>query len=183
MARTSRPSRYAIAQYWAQHEHRFVCDLGEPECFACGYWNEHWDDKKSPRERWNRARLERAHIIADSIGGSCEVENFLLLCRQCHREAPMTNSRELMLAWARNREAHISKIFRELSFALPRAGVTEKDIERFDALDHKLFRRRFKKHLRQLQFDRHPHQFGLMGDCDTAACVLKDFITQETNRN
>src|ERR1700722_20080456 len=177
MVRTSRPSRFAIACYWAQHERRFVCDLNEPECFAWGYWNERWDDKKSPSERWDRSRLERAHIIADSIGGSCEVQNFLLLCRQCHREAPMKNSRELMLAWARNREAHISKIFREFKFALPRAGVTEQDIEKLDALDYKTFASAFKKHLRRRQFDRHPHQFGLLGDCDAAAWICRDFIT------
>jgi hypothetical protein len=181
MPQKNKPSRFAIARYWAEHEHRFVIDLGEPSCFACGYWNERWDDRKTASERWNRARLERAHIIADSIGGSCEISNFLLLCRKCHQEAPMTNSRDLMLAWARNREAYISRLFRESQFTVSNVGITEQDLEKYSGLNDQVFLRKFKQHLKRLRFDRHPHQFGLMGDCDATAWILKDFISQQSD--
>lgn len=43
--------------------------------------------------------------MADYIGGSNHVMNFLLLCKRCHLEAPMTNDREVMLNWAKRRES------------------------------------------------------------------------------
>ena len=92
---TRKTTRFQIAQYWAQNwtteTAKFVVDLGEPSCFACGYYDEDWDERLDIAERWNKSGLHRAHIIADNIGGKDEPENYLLLCEHCHIQAPMTN--------------------------------------------------------------------------------------------
>jgi len=171
------PSRFSIATYWAKREPKFVIDLGEPSCFACHYFQEHWDEPNTMQERWNKARLERAHIVADSIGGSVDVENFVLLDRQCHREAPMTNSRELFLQWVHNRESWLSRCFRDWTLAFQRAGITEAALSKIDFRDYTNFQKRFSEHLRRCRFDKHPQLLGLPGDGDTVALILKDFLT------
>jgi hypothetical protein len=94
----SLPSHYAIALHWrSQPLERerlpYVVDIGEPSCFACGWYPSDWDREKDLRKRWSQAGLERAHIIARSMGGSNrEPGNFVLLCKECHPKAPMTGT-------------------------------------------------------------------------------------------
>jgi hypothetical protein len=167
----NRPSRFLIAMHWAKREFRFVIDSGEPACFACGYYEEHWDRPDDVKQRWNGAQLERAHILAESIGGSPDVENFLLLCRQCHRDAPMTNTPNLLLNWARNRESWLSRSARECSLAIKRIGIAEEDLQNIRW--HEISKD-FKAHLLHRQFSIHPHSSDISGD--TVALILKDFL-------
>lgn len=86
------PSKWNIAQHWTNSPDRArfaprLYDLGEPCCFACGWYSEHWD-KTTARASWERAKLERAHIVPSSLGGSDELDNLLLLCAPCHEESP-----------------------------------------------------------------------------------------------
>jgi len=118
------PSRKRIAEYWCSEEalHELVMfpalltDPEEPECQACGYYAVSWPN-------WNSSKLERAHILARSAGGSWDTSNFLLLCRSCHQEAPMTNDRNHMLQWAQTRPSHFSAEFDKLSIELSALGV------------------------------------------------------------
>jgi hypothetical protein len=63
-------------------------DRSKPQCFACQL---RFDD-------WRRG-LERAHIVAASSGGDDTASNYVLLCSDCHLDAPMTNHVDWMLEW------------------------------------------------------------------------------------
>ena len=43
--------------------------------------------------------LEMCHIIAKQFGGSDKVDNFVLLCKPCHKEAPDFNQKDKMWDW------------------------------------------------------------------------------------
>ena len=93
--RPTPPSAQAIAEYWdtrgleesdpiKQSRWNPMTDVGEPSCQGCGCWNPSWDEKPIEK-RWNHASgLEKAHIVAFSLGGSNEPSNYLMLCRFCH---------------------------------------------------------------------------------------------------
>ena len=44
----------------------------------------------------NTKRLERCHIIPDSLGGLNKPENLVLLCNFCHNEAPDVLDKDIM---------------------------------------------------------------------------------------
>lgn len=93
MSEDSRPSRWAIVEHWAGSADRerfapHLYDLGEPSCFACGWYRERWDKPKTASARWNASGLERAHIVPDSLGGLGTPENMVLLCKPCHVDSP-----------------------------------------------------------------------------------------------
>ena len=44
-------------------------------------------------------RLERCHIIPHSLGGKDIPSNYVLLCNQCHQEAPNVNDSKHMFEW------------------------------------------------------------------------------------
>lgn len=103
--RHSPPSRFSIAEYWHRTEPDWIESLDLPCCFACKYdWLRHPVGEHQAKAAWNRSRLDRAHIRAESCGGSFEVSNFLLLCSRCHRESPMLSKPDAMLQWAKSRE-------------------------------------------------------------------------------
>ena len=91
----SRPSHIAIAKY-CRDNYDLMIDLGEPACMACGKFRESskWED------------YERAHIIADMIGGTMEPSNFLLLCKACHALMPNVPDKEYTLKWCRETPNH-----------------------------------------------------------------------------
>jgi hypothetical protein len=110
-------TRWEIAKHWSENwtneTAKFVTDLGEPSCFACGYYDVKWDNPRVGAEkRWNNSGLERAHIVADKIGGADSPENMLLLCTRCHRQAPMTNDPRIIITWASKRDAHRAMVAR-----------------------------------------------------------------------
>jgi len=128
------PSPLTIVQHWTTQQcvepalagRQIVED--EPACFACGY-EVGW-------KSWNKTRLERAHIIAHSIGGSDnDPNNFLLLCRKCHAAAPMTNMREPLLEWVANRPSFLSTLVRDMEAAFTAYGVTKEQLEEVIAKD------------------------------------------------
>jgi len=82
---TSKPE---IAKYWAEHApYDVFADWADAErlCWRCKY------DR----------RLERCHIVPDSMGGNDEPANLVLLCNQCHREAPNHKNPYYMWIWLR----------------------------------------------------------------------------------
>lgn len=110
--RKSSPTKAAIAKYWkglCLEYFDYLMDWGEPSCWACGRWDHHYDvdlEKVNDVFRaWNAASyLERCHIMPRSLNGcNCEA-NFVLLCRDCHKESPDTKDLKLFQRWVRNRE-------------------------------------------------------------------------------
>ncbi|AXB43979.1 HNH endonuclease [Amycolatopsis albispora] len=82
-------SHKQIVDYWAavEDESGLAVDWAEAHerCWRCGY----------------RSRLERCHIIPDSLGGRASPDNLVLLCGRCHREAPNHAEPEYMWRWLR----------------------------------------------------------------------------------
>lgn len=93
MSEDPMPSRWTIVEYWASSPDRGrfarrLLDVGEPCCFACGWYREGWDEPKTASARWNKTGLERAHIVPNSLGGASMPDNLVLLCKPCHIDSP-----------------------------------------------------------------------------------------------
>lgn len=76
-----------IISYWAGHvdESNLGTDFADAHerCWRCG---------------WKR-KLERCHIIPKSLGGNDTPGNLVLLCHQCHLEAPNCKDPSAMWEW------------------------------------------------------------------------------------
>lgn len=66
------------------------------ECWACG-------DERA---------LEKAHIVAHAAGGTSDPDNYLLLCRECHKEQPDGASYDAQLRWLFTHETYIDRWLR-----------------------------------------------------------------------
>lgn len=77
-----------IVDYWSgnQDESGLSVDWAEAEslCWRCA----------------QKRNLQRCHIIPRSLGGTEEPSNLVLLCAQCHSEAPNVNDPEFMCAYS-----------------------------------------------------------------------------------
>lgn len=78
-----------IVEYWSKHQDE--CGLSvdwreaHERCWRCGY----------------KKRLQKCHIIPDSLGGKDEPSNLVLLCARCHIDAPNVESKTFMWDWVR----------------------------------------------------------------------------------
>lgn len=103
------PKKGDIFEYWIDWLIENGFDLGEPSCWACGWWWGTKYDNKNPdaplteiKKIWNEVKpLQRCHIIPKSLGGNDETSNLFLMCRECHDRAPNTISRETFIRWAK----------------------------------------------------------------------------------
>lgn len=113
------PTKWQLAQHWAGSAERetyapMLQDIGEPCCFACGWYSERWD-KATPKASWERATLERAHIVPRSLGGADDASNVILLCNPCHQDSPDWRDPGEMARWIAERPDRSSKEVEELS--------------------------------------------------------------------
>ncbi|MEV8425418.1 HNH endonuclease [Streptomyces niveus] len=106
------PSKWKIAQHWNESPRRedFAPHLllDEPCCFACGWFSERWK-RATAQASWQRANLERAHLIPSSLGGPDDASNLLLLCKPCHQESPDWMDPEQMARWIATRDERPSR--------------------------------------------------------------------------
>ncbi|WP_142264786.1 HNH endonuclease [Streptomyces sp. SLBN-115] len=106
------PSKWKIAEHWNESPRRgdFAPHLflDEPCCFACGWFSERWR-RATPKASWQRANLERAHIIPSSLGGPDDASSLLLLCKPCHQESPDWMDAEQMARWIATRDDRPSR--------------------------------------------------------------------------
>lgn len=110
----SKPTKRAVARYWAFDCHdrlnaysHLIVDWGEAQCQACAYRPASHSQFDGSPTSWTKAKfLERAHIKAESLGGSDDPSNFLLLCKTCHAESPDVGNEDLILQWAVDRPHH-----------------------------------------------------------------------------
>jgi hypothetical protein len=113
------PTKWQLAQHWYASPDRatfarWLEDLATPCCFACGWFSEHWV-KATPKASWERAALERAHIVPASLDGPDDASNVLLLCAACHRDSPDWHKPDEMARWIAERPQRASKEVEELS--------------------------------------------------------------------
>ncbi|WP_033410229.1 HNH endonuclease signature motif containing protein [Rudaea cellulosilytica] len=117
-------SHREIVDYWAQHQDEcgLSVDWSEAEklCWRCAH----------------KRMLQRCHIVPRALGGDESPGNLVLLCAQCHAEAPNVADTEFMWVWLR---AHAvacygtywqERGFREYEFIFrekPFAGITHSD--------------------------------------------------------
>lgn len=91
-----------------------IIDWEEQHCWACGkrlpshnIKYRGWLNNENYNSIWNDEAvdecLQRAHIIADSLGGAPVESNLFLLCPQCHFESPDTTSRQMFFKWVYDR--------------------------------------------------------------------------------
>lgn len=144
------PTKSSIAAYWAEQEiegnplvekinHSISGDWGEPNCWACGIGpsfctpfmqsacDVDYREGESIYKCWNRAKfLERCHIVPDSRGGSNDVSNFLLLCKECHKEAPDCTNPAFMKMYVINKECRFLQESDFIkNFVLKQCGMSE----------------------------------------------------------
>jgi len=130
-------SKIAMAQAEGQNKRitANICDWGEPCCWACGYYKEgekyvYKDTDKSVYKCWDRADfLERAHIIPFSISKDNSPENFVLLCKECHRKNPNLASYETYQVWLNSVESWTDRQFREMREAFTAYDISKEQID------------------------------------------------------
>ncbi|VDN46675.1 HNH endonuclease [Petrocella atlantisensis] len=88
-----------IVDYWFTNidESDFSVDASEAleRCWRCGY----------------KRKLQRCHIIPDSLGGKDEPSNYVLLCERCHIDNPNVNDTEIMWDWLKAYKVSIYDTF------------------------------------------------------------------------
>ena len=97
MTKRKMPSPAAIFDYWIDNKQFMDLDIfifSRLQCMACGF------------NHRNGTNLDRAHIVARDHGGSDDVSNIHLLCRNCHIESESL-SEEYYWKWfkTKNRDA------------------------------------------------------------------------------
>ncbi|SEQ69747.1 hypothetical protein SAMN05216188_104353 [Lentzea xinjiangensis] len=80
-------SNRQIVDHWAQHASGVAVDWDQAHerCWRCGY----------------RAELEKCPIVPESLGGTDTVDNLVLLCGRCGREAPVHQDPGYLWRWLR----------------------------------------------------------------------------------
>lgn len=85
--KTIKTTAKQIVNYWKEHltDHMIGVEWEDATeyCWRCGY----------------KRRLQRCHIIPDSLGGRDEPSNMVLLCETCHNEGPNVDDPEIMWEW------------------------------------------------------------------------------------
>ncbi|MGK7942775.1 MAG: HNH endonuclease [Crocosphaera sp.] len=127
------PTTSEILNYWKERIwdlEGFFIDLGEPTCWVCGEdWNCRYDIKNSNasyEKAWEKAPLQRCHIIPRSLGGSNEPSNLFLMCKECHDLAPNTSHPEIFFQWARQQSVWERNGY-QIKQALTSFDVSEND--------------------------------------------------------
>lgn len=95
--------------------------------------------------------LQRCHIVPDSLGGLDEPSNLVLLCAQCHAEAPNVDDPSFMWTWLRAHAAPFYGTYWHLR------GFKEYELvfgkKPFEGMDPEvvmpLLHRAFEKYMRQ----------------------------------
>ncbi|ATU67004.1 HNH endonuclease [Piscinibacter gummiphilus] len=110
-----------------------------------GYWSANADEcglsvdwAEAERLCWRCAQgrqLQRCHIVPRALGGSELPSNLVLLCAQCHAEAPNVEDPTFMWAWLRAHGAPFygtywrQRGFREYEFLFGRMPFAGMNIE------------------------------------------------------
>jgi hypothetical protein len=126
-----RTKKTEIARYWLETPIGLErlpgnCAIGaelEPCCFACGFDAARRGISSEGWGAWERAALDRCHLVPRRLGGDESPSNLVLLCRRCHRDAPNVGDAIYMLRWIAERESWFADMWTFLRSAFDRAGL------------------------------------------------------------
>jgi hypothetical protein len=149
------PPAYKVALYWMSREGIersrrfvdmnglpafFVIDSGETYCFACGWSRRFITGDKRPdsngplKDIWANEGLQRCHLVPYAKGGSDEPDNLVLLCQECHKDAPDCLDPDIVLAWIARRGSFLRQIHARMQAAAAGAGLSLDDANDWVAL-------------------------------------------------
>lgn len=157
----SAPSHYLIRKYWedrTEFRKAFVWEHGGPYCFACVAPNQ-------------LIKIERAHIIARADGGEFWPGNFVLLCKDCHREAPMITDRALFIEWIEKHET-----FWQMMASVTKQAMADKPDFQFSSADGIAATKLM--HLRNFKF--HPHS-SFREKVDAIIFMFREYMALRDN--
>jgi 5-methylcytosine-specific restriction endonuclease McrA len=136
------PSKTEVFDYWKNvfPSKGVFIDWGEPSCWACGhFWNGKYDVTNSKAsmqqiyKAWERAPLQRCHIIPRSLGGSSDPSNLYLMCAECHDLAPNTTEPEIFFAWVK-RQNWFRRSMSKLNLEFESHGITEEQLTKLKSI-------------------------------------------------
>jgi hypothetical protein len=138
------PTKSAIFEHWKDR----LPGLGifiawrEPSCWACGFLlgaTTRYDIKRPDAawakilQCWEKIKLQRCHIVPQSLGGSDEVSNLFLMCRECHDMQPNTTIPDIFFEWARVQSAAARDTARMLN-AFMSYGIRPNDLSALESI-------------------------------------------------
>jgi HNH endonuclease len=136
------PSKGQIFDYWKDRLPALgiLIDWGEPGCWACRfYYGTKYDVRRSNADwakilrGWDRIPLQRCHVVPQSLGGTDDVDNLFLMCRECHDLAPNTSIPAILFEWARAQSSYGREMAR-IRAALDAFRVSEEEAQGLEAL-------------------------------------------------
>ena len=143
------PSKKKIFYYWTEKSVDelfekigvFEFDWMEPQCMGCGFfWDARYDAKKIPApdasirkwqavaDCWERAPVQRCHIVPRSLGGSDEVSNLVLMCKVCHDLSPDVTDPAMFFAWTK-RQNWLARDYEDIERAFRDLGIEGDELE------------------------------------------------------
>ena len=134
------PLKSQIVDHWKDRLPKMgVCiDWRRPGCWACGFhYGARYGIKRPDADWdeilrcWNNIPLQRCHIVPRSLGGTNDVANLFLMCRECHDLAPNTSIPEIFFEWAHAQDWDERESARILA-ALESYGVRSPDYRDFN---------------------------------------------------
>lgn len=125
--RKSAPAKVNIATFWMNHRKDWILKFfGDDSPISF----DELDISKLSTYCWGckteTNNLQRCHLIPREKDGSMSPFNLVLLCRNCHREAPSVSfSEEPMLNWIANRPSEVSALHIRFQRILALTGIRE----------------------------------------------------------
>lgn len=99
------PPKWSIVRLW-EPLGVFDIELDVPHCWACGWeWVLPGTEGLPLRDQWNRAILERAHLVDRRRCHDDSASNLALLCQVCHLLMPSFGKWADAIAWVTHDES------------------------------------------------------------------------------
>lgn len=130
-----------ILEYWEPRsiEIGTTIDFGEPTCWACGQtWEGRYDKSQETKNSfeilWVKAPLQICHIVPKSLNGADTADNLLLLCKECHDNAPNTSIAEIMIEWVKNSPHYLFREVQKIQDAMKVFLIPEIEHDEFSTI-------------------------------------------------
>ena len=136
------PSKSRIFDHWKDRLPALgiLIDWGEPGCWACRFHYGTKYDVKRPNASWSeilrgwdRIPLQRCHVVPRSLGGTDDVDNLFLMCRECHDLAPNTSIPAIFFEWA-GTQSSCGREMAKIRAALDAFRVSEQEAQDLEVL-------------------------------------------------